>query len=96
MIEKLINEIEEKYNQLNEELSDPEALSDRQHYAELAKAHSDLQPAYGLVRQYREAEASMAEAEELLSTDGDMEPEMREFLKEEIRSAREATERLTE
>lgn len=96
MIDKLITEIEEKYNQLNEELSAPGVHDDRQHYAELAKAHSDLQPAFNLVRQYREAESSLAEAEELLAGGGEIEQEMREFLKEEIANSREAIERLTE
>ncbi|MCL4474050.1 MAG: peptide chain release factor 1 [Actinobacteria bacterium] len=96
MIDKLIHEIEEKYNQLNEQLSDPGVHNDRQRYAELAKAHSDLQPSYELVRQYREAEAVLSEAEELLSGDGEVEPEMREFLKDEIRNAHEAIEALSE
>ncbi|MDO8737062.1 MAG: peptide chain release factor 1 [Thermoleophilia bacterium] len=95
MLDKLITEIEEKYNQLNEELSAPGVHDDRQHYAELAKAHSDLQPAFTLVVQYREAEASLAEAEEMLAGD-ETEPEMREFLKEEIRNSRETVERLAE
>jgi peptide chain release factor 1 len=96
MIDKLITEIEEKYEQLNRELSDPATLDDKQRYAELAKAHSDLQGAYELVRQYREAEKSLVEAEEMLSGDGDVEPEMREFLREEIDSSRETIERLTD
>ena len=96
MIEKLINEIEEKYDRLNRELSDPEVMNDRRRYAELAKAHSDLQPAYDLVRRYRDAEQSLAEAEELLSGDGHAEPEMREFLREEITGSRTAMEELTE
>ncbi|MBI5869544.1 MAG: peptide chain release factor 1 [Actinobacteria bacterium] len=96
MLDKLITEIEEKYNQLNDELSEPGVHDDRQRYAELAKAHSDLQPAYDLVRQYREAETSLAEAEEMLGGDGEVEQEMREFLKEEIHSSREAIERLAE
>lgn len=96
MLDKLITEIEEKYNQLNEELSEPGVHDDRQRYAELAKAHSDLQPAFELVRQYREAETSLAEAEEMLAGDGEVEQEMREFLKEEIHSSREAIERLAE
>ncbi|MHB9111204.1 MAG: peptide chain release factor 1 [Thermoleophilia bacterium] len=96
MIDNLIKEIEEKYNQLNEELSEPGVHDDRQHYAELAKAHSDLQPAYTLVTQYREAETSLAEAEEMLAGDGEVEQEMREFLKEEIHSSREAIGRLAE
>ncbi len=96
MIEKLITEIEDKYNQLNDELSDPDVVSNRQHFAELAKAHSDLQPAYELVRQYREAETGLSEAEEMLSGDGEIEQDMREFLKEEVMKSREAIERLTE
>ncbi len=96
MIEKLIKEIEDKYNQLNEELSDPEVVGDRQRYAELAKAHSDLQPAYELVRRYREAETSHNEAEEMLSGDGEVEPEMREFLKEEAFNSHVEMERLIE
>jgi len=96
MIEKLIKEIEDKYEQLNQELSDPGVHDDRQHYAELAKAHSDLQPAYDLVRKFREAEASMTEAEEMLGADGEVEPEMREFLKEELFKSREAMELLSE
>ncbi|MHB8859756.1 MAG: peptide chain release factor 1 [Thermoleophilia bacterium] len=96
MIDKLIHEIEEKYNQLNEQLSDPGVHNDRQRYADLAKAHSDLQPSYELVRQYREVEAVLSEAEELLSGDGEVEPEMREFLKDEIRNAHEAIEALSE
>ncbi|RJQ48109.1 MAG: peptide chain release factor 1 [Gaiellales bacterium] len=96
MIEKLITEIEEKYEQLNRELSDPATLDDKQRYAELAKAHADLQPAYGLVQEYREAEKSLTEADEMLSADGEVEAEMREFLREEIEKSREAMERLTE
>ncbi len=93
MIEKLIDEIEEKYQQLNQDLSDPQALADRQRYAELARAHARLKPAYELVEQYREAQASVAEAEELLAG-GEQEAEMRDFLHEEIRNGREAMERL--
>ena len=96
MIDQLITEIEEKYEELNRELSDPEVLGDRQRYAELAKAHSDLQPAYELVRQYREAEKSLADAKEMLAPGGEAEPEMREFLKEEVISSREKMETLAE
>ncbi len=96
MIEKLIKEIEDRYEELNRELSDPAVVEDRQRYAELARAHSHLQPAYKLAAEYREAEASLAEAEEMLSGDGEVEPEMRQFLQEEIAGAREVMERLTE
>lgn len=96
MIKQLITEIEEKYQSLNDELSDPTTVNNRQHYAEVAKAHSDLQGAWDLVRQYRESEQSLAEAEEILAADSGVEPEMREFLREEIFSSREKMERLAE
>ncbi|MCL6106348.1 MAG: peptide chain release factor 1 [Actinobacteria bacterium] len=95
MIEKLITEIEDKYDGLNRELSDPQVMNNRQRYAELAKAHSDLQPAYDLVRRYRESEKSLAEAEEMLAG-GQPEPEMREFLREEAATARDSLEKLAE
>jgi len=96
MIEELITEIEEKYQSLNDELSDPDTVNNRQHYAEVAKAHSDLQTAWNLVRQYREAQQSLAEAEEILAADGEVEQDMREFMREEIFSSKEKIERLTE
>jgi peptide chain release factor 1 len=96
MIEKLITEIEEKYQQLTDELSDPETLNDRQHYAEVAKAHADLQRAWDLVRRYREAEKSLAEAEEMLSGDGEVEADMREYLRDEVETSRQNMASLTE
>jgi peptide chain release factor 1 len=96
MIDKLITEIESRYEQLNQELSDPATLNDKQRYAELAKEHSDLQPAYGLACEYREAEKSLAEAEEMQAGDGEVEAEMRDFLREEIDTSRAAIERLAE
>ena len=96
MIEKLITEIEDKYNKLNDELSDPTVVADRKRFAGLAKEHSDLQPAYELVRKYRMAEQSFADAEEILAGDGDIEQDMREFVKDEIYTSRETMEQLAE
>ncbi|MHB0914207.1 MAG: peptide chain release factor 1 [Thermoleophilia bacterium] len=96
MIDKLITEIEDKYEQLNRELSDPETLKDKQRYADLGRAHSDLQAAYNLVGEYRAAEQRLAEAEEMLAGDGEVEADMREFLREEIETARGTIDRLVE
>jgi peptide chain release factor 1 len=96
MIDKLITEIEDKYQELNLELSDPAVMNNRQHYAEVAKAHSDLQYAYDLVRRYREAEQSLADAEEMLAPGAETDPEMREYLKQEVSKSREAMESLAE
>ncbi|MGI5939164.1 MAG: peptide chain release factor 1 [Thermoleophilia bacterium] len=93
MIDRLVAEIEEKYAALMEELADPEVLCDQAHYAEVSKAHSDLDPAYRLAVAYREARTSLEEAEMMLG-DGELDSEMKEFLTEEKESARANMEAL--
>ncbi len=93
MIERLATEIEDKYAALMEELADPEVLRDQARYAEISKAHSDLDRAYRLAVAYREAHASLEEAEAMLDESG-LDPEMKEFLTEEKASAREKLEAL--
>jgi peptide chain release factor 1 len=93
MIERLATEIEDKYAALMEELADPEVLRDQARYAEISKAHSDLEPAYRLAVAYREARTSLEEAEAMLDESG-LDPEMKEFLAEEKASAREKLEAL--
>ena len=93
MIERLATEIEDKYAALMEELADPEVLRDQARYAEISKAHSDLEPAYRLAVAYRETHASLEEAEAMLDESG-LDPEMKEFLAEEKASAREKLEAL--
>jgi peptide chain release factor 1 len=93
MIERLATEIEDKYAALMEELADPEVLRDQARYAEISKAHSDLEPAYRLAVAYREAHAALEEAETMLD-EGGLDPEMKEFLAEEKASAREKLEAL--
>ena len=93
MIERLAAEIEEKYLALTEELADPEILRDQSRYAEISKAHSDLEDAYRLAVAYRQARASRDDAESLLD-EGGLDPEMKEFLVEEKENARMRMEEL--
>jgi len=93
MIERLATEIEDKYAALMEELADPEVLRDQARYAEISKAHSDLEPAYRLAVAYREAQTSLEDAEAMLD-EGGLDPDMKEFLAEEKASAREKLEAL--
>ena len=55
MIERLVNEINEKYDALNRELADPAIFDDQARYAEVSKAHSDLGDAYRLAQEYADA-----------------------------------------
>jgi peptide chain release factor 1 len=93
MIDRLVQEIEEKYAEITNELADPEALRDQSRYAELSKAHADLGDSHRLAAAYLEARASLAEAESMLE-EGGLDPEMKEFLVEEKNAARERIEAL--
>jgi len=93
MIERLAAEIEEKYQALTQDLADPEILRDQSRYAEVSKAHADLEESYRLAVAYRKAGKSLADAEVMLD-EGGLDPEMKEFLLEEKESARAKLEEL--
>jgi peptide chain release factor 1 len=93
MIDRLVSEIEDKYAALMQELADPEVLKDPGRYAEISKAHSDLEPAYRLAAAYRETRLSLEDAEAMLQESG-LDPEMKEFLVEERGTAREKLDAL--
>jgi peptide chain release factor 1 len=79
MIEKLVEQIESRFGELSEQMSDPAVISDRERYAEVGRAYSQLEPAHELAREYRQAADDAAGARELLSEDGD-DTELRELL----------------
>jgi len=93
MIERLAREIEEKYAALTERLADPEVLRDQARYAEVSKAHSDLEQAYRLALAHRETSASLQEVEAMLE-EGGLDPDMKEFLAEEKAAAQQKLEGL--
>jgi peptide chain release factor 1 len=95
MITRLIAEIERTYTELAEQLSDPEVLTDRKRYADVARKHADLESAHALTLQYREAEQATSEAEELLGGDG-VDDEMRAYLQGELESSRERLQQLAD
>jgi peptide chain release factor 1 len=79
MIEKLVEQIESRFADLSEQMSDPEVIGDRQRYAEVGRAYRALEPAHQLALEYRQAADDAAGARELLAEDGD-DPELRELL----------------
>src|ERR1700730_5142081 len=91
MIEDLVNQIETRFAELGTQMMDAEVISDRERYAEVGRAYSQLEPAAKLAAQWRKAQADAAGAEELLSEEGE-DSEWRE----ELSSARERIEQLEE
>jgi len=91
MIEDLVRQIETRFAELGEQLSDPEVISDRERYAEVGRVYRQLEPAAKLAERWRLAQDDAAGAEELLSEMGE-DADMRE----ELSRARERIEQLEE
>jgi peptide chain release factor 1 len=91
MIEDLVKQIETRFAELGEQMTDAEVISDRERYAEVGRAYRQLEPAAKLAAQWREAQSTADGAEELLAEEGE-DAEMRE----ELGAARERIEQLEE
>lgn len=82
MLEKLAF-LEEKYNDLGREISDPEIINDQNKWRKLVKEHSDLEEVVIKYRQYKSAQEDLDGADEILR-DKDSEEELKELAKIEI------------
>src|SRR6202035_2394830 len=91
MIEELVKQIETRFAELGEQMTEPEVISDRERYAEVGRAYSQLEPAAKLASQWRHAQDDAAGAEELLAEEGE-DAELRRVLGD----ARERIEELEE
>ena len=76
-----LDELEQQYQQLESDLSDPEIFSHQEKYRKLSKSHSELAPIIKTYREYRRVEAEMGENRELLS---DRDPDIRELAQLEV------------
>lgn len=81
MLEKLA-QLEAKYDELTEKLSDPEIIADPQQFQKIAKAHADLEEIVTVYREYRSVLEGIAEAKQLL--EDKLEPEFRAMVQEEL------------
>jgi peptide chain release factor 1 len=79
MIDELVSQIETRFGELQEELSDPAVIGDRQRFAAASRAYRELEPAARLASEYRRTADDLEGARELLAEDGD-DPELRAML----------------
>jgi peptide chain release factor 1 len=95
MILDKLKEIENKYQELEKSLADPQLFSQPDRYQRLAKEHKSLAPLVSAFREWKEVTRREEEARELLR-EGD--EEIRELAREELRElegkAQELEERL--
>ena len=85
---------ENRYEELNLKLYDPQSAADRELYAALMKEHKEITPIVEAYRAYQGCVESLAEAKELLEETS--EKELRELAQEEIRENSELLARLEE
>jgi peptide chain release factor 1 len=80
VVEKLVEQIESRFAELSEQMSDPEVIADQRRYAEVGRAYRALEPAHELALEWRRTGDDAAGARELLADDGD-DPELRDLLR---------------
>ncbi|MEC0696242.1 peptide chain release factor 1 [Bacillus atrophaeus] len=93
MLDRL-KSIEERYEKLNELLSDPEVVNDPNKLREYSKEQSDISETVEVYRRYRDASEQLADAKAML--EDKLDAEMREMVKEEISELQDETEALTD
>jgi peptide chain release factor 1 len=71
MIEDLVKQIEARFAELGEQMTDAEVISDRERYAEVGRAYRQLEPAAALASEWRRANDDVEGAEALLSEEGE-------------------------
>jgi peptide chain release factor 1 len=91
MIDDLVGQIETRFGELQDQLSDPEVIGNRERFTAASRAYRELEPAAKLATEYRRAFDDAEGARELLAEDGS-DPELRALLE----SSRERMDELEE
>lgn len=77
-----LQSVEDRYDRLNELLSDPDIVNDTNKLRTLSKEQSDLQDTVDAYREYKDIKAQLAEAKAMLEEK--LDADMREMVKEEV------------
>lgn len=93
MLDKL-KEIYIRYQDIEQQMNDPQVTSDMKRYVKLSKDYKDLQPVVKAYKEYSNLLESIAECRELLETEKDQ--ELREMAKEELATSLDRKEKMEE
>lgn len=77
-----LQSVEDRYDRLNELLSDPDIVNDTNKLRTLSKEQSDLQDTVDAYREYKDIKAQLAEAKSMLEEK--LDADMRDMVKEEV------------
>ncbi len=93
MLDRL-QSLEDRYNKLNELLSDPEVASDPSKLRDYGKEQSGLEEVVAAYREYKDIAQQLSDAKEML--DDELDSEMEEMVRTEISELQEQSEELEE
>jgi len=89
-----LEELEVKFAELSESISNPEVIADNNRWRTLMKEHSDLTPIMEGYKDYKHFRDTVEEAKSLLNESTD--EELRQLAKEELKDNQEALENIIE
>ncbi|MDN5350938.1 MAG: peptide chain release factor 1 [Bacteroidales bacterium] len=93
IIDKL-ETIRRRWEEMSEQLNDPEVMSDMKRYVKLNKDYKDLEPVVQTFRQYKNVVANIENAREIIKKEKD--EDFREMAREELESYLDEKEKLEE
>ena len=93
MLDKIL-QIEEKYTELGQKLSDPAIIADYEKFRDLSKQRKAMEETVEVYHQWKTNEDAIEDAKELLKTESDA--EMKKFLHSEIESNEQKNKELEE
>src|ERR1700688_2101911 len=76
-----LDQLEERYEDLGRQLSDPTIVNDQENYRKVSKAHRDIEPTVEKFREYRKIKDGIAEAKAMLA---DSDPDIKEMAQTEL------------
>lgn len=86
--------VKNRWEEISEQMNDPEVMSDMKKYVKLNKDYKDLEPLVGAYKEYKQLIFNIESAKEVLDSESD--PDFREMAKEELDELSPAKEELEE
>jgi peptide chain release factor 1 len=88
-----LDQLEARYDDLSQQMSDPTLVNDQKKFQAIAKQHRDMEPTVEKFREYRKVKEGIAEAKAMLA---DPDPEVKAMAQEELAALEPRLEPLEE
>lgn len=95
MIFSKLQRADDRYKEIEQMMTLPEVVGNNKRYAELIKEYKSLEPVIEKFREYKEAEKTLRESEEMMH-ESSLDPELRELAEEEFKEYKILIEKITE